>query len=356
MIVLKKKSAILLSFVIFSVSPLLMATPNISSVVRISGTPDRLVISGSNFTDKSVASPLFHFDFENDSVSQTNYSTSTKEIRTNGTLTSETSPTNEGYVLRYRVVDDYRAIAIPKLEMTPPPDRLYVYFHRRYNFSIDDPETWGPRGLNLKVNRFWGQDGNNIYIGYQGSEGTRSGRIFAEYTASGGATWTGSNLPQVKDTWNQNEIIYQASDIDRENGRFDVIRNGNVASSALHRMRTSSRPSKYSEFYFDQISNGVNDSKNLYIYYDNIYIDNVFNRVFLSDSDNFSDAKTKLIQVPTEWRNDKIEVILNTGNFKENEAFIYIVDTNGVANEKGFKICDSDCPVPPSPPESIRAD
>lgn len=339
-----------------SLSQFLAAAPSISSVIKNEASPDRLIISGSGFTDKDRAAPVFFFDFENGLKTQSPLSRIVDLKQANGTLTSETSPTGEGFVLKYRVVDDYRSIAIPQLEITPPPDRLYVYFHRRYDFSISDSSNWGPNGLNLKVNRFWGVDGNNIYIGYQGKEGTNSARIFPEFTATGGATWVGSKLEQVKDRWNQQEIIYKVSDVDNNNGNFTVIRNGDVASSENYRMRTNSRPSKYSQFYFDQISNGVNESKNLHIFYDNIYIDTSFHRVFISDSSTFSDSKLKLIQVPTKWSNNEIEISLNTGNIPESAAYIYVVDSEGQANSQGVRICIEDCVSPPKPPTSINVD
>ncbi|MCK2147771.1 MULTISPECIES: hypothetical protein [Marinobacter] len=335
-------------------SQLAIASPSISSVLRDESTPGKLIINGSGFTDKEKPGPVFFFDFENNLLTQSSLSTIKDIKEVNGTLTTETSPTGEGSVLKYRVVNDYRSKAIPGLEITPAPDRLYVYFHRKYDFSISDSSNWGPNGLNLKVNRFWGEDGNNIYIGYQGKEGNNSGRIFPEYTATGGATWVGSELAQLKDKWSQEEIIYQASDLDKKNGLFDVYRDGNVVSSNTYRMRTNSRSSKYNEIWFDQISNGVNESQNLNIFYDNIYIDTSFHRVFISPSSTFNDAKSKIIQVPTYWTDNTIEVVFNAAGIPESEAYIYVVDSEGRANSAGIKICDKDCISRPKPPTSLQ--
>ncbi|WP_417536944.1 hypothetical protein [Methylophaga sp.] len=333
-----------------------MATPNITGVSQISDSPPTLLVTGSGFTTKKRGGPLYFFDFENGEKSQSKVSFITNPLVTTGTLTTQTTPTGKGSALKYRISDNYREVAIPRIEISPPPDKIYLYFHRRYDFSIGDSSTWGPSGLNLKVNRFWGKDGNNIYLGYQGKEGANSARIYAEYTAEGGSVWPGSALGQVKDQWTQEEIIYTASDINVKNGKFDFIRNGILPYSRTWRMRTSDRQSMYNEIYFDQISNGANTSQNLNIYYDNIYIDDSHHRIYVSESPTFSDAKKRLIQVPISWDNNSIQFNLNPGGSSIENLYVYVSDENGIINETGARICQNNCPsspttdAPPKPP------
>ncbi|MFV8571121.1 hypothetical protein ACNQ6O_07910 [Marinobacter sp. SBS5] len=333
-----------------------MAAPAITNVSQISDSPPTLSVSGSGFTEKKRGAPLYYFDFENGSKQQSKSSFITNPLTTNGTLTSQTTPTGEGNALKYRISDDYRDVAIPRIEISPAPARLYLYFHRRFDFSIGDSSTWGPSGFNLKVNRFWGNDGNNIYLGYQGKEGANSARIYAEYTAEGGSVWPGSELGQVKGQWTQEEIIYSASDINVKNGKFDFIRNGILPYSRTWRMRTSDRPSMYNEIYFDQISNGANTSQDLNIYYDNIYIDDSHHRIYISESPTFSDAKKRLIQVPVSWNNNNIQFLFNPGGSPIDRLYVYISDKNGNINEKGVQICQNNCSyssttdAPPAPP------
>ncbi len=333
-----------------------MATPNITGVSQISDSPPTLLVTGSGFTEKSHGAPLYYFDFENGQKAQSKLSYITNPLLTNGSITSETTPTGKGSVLKYRITGDYRDVSIPKIELSPPPRKLYLYFHRRYDFSIGDSSTWGPSGFNLKVNRFWGNDGNNIYLGYQGKEGANSARIYAEYTADGGSVWPGSALGQVKNQWTQEEIVYVASDVNVKNGKFDFIRNGVLPYSRTWRMRTSDRQSMYNEIYFDQISNGANTSKNLNIYYDNIYIDDSHHRVYVSESPTFSDAKKRLIQVPTAWDDSTIQFSFNSGGAPVDRLYVYVSDKDGNINEKGARICQTNCPdtpttdIPPAAP------
>lgn len=329
------------------------AEPKIGTISQVTADQLKLVINGSGFTAKTHAKPLYFLNFEEGQLTQSNYSLVTTPLKTNGTLTSETTPFGNGNSLRYRVINDSHSVAIPGITFNPAPNQLFIFFHRRYNFSISDPETWGPDGLNLKTNRMWSPDNNNIYIGYQGKEGDGSGRIYPEYTATGGSVWTGSKLPQVANQWLQEEIIYKASDIGVKNGRFDLIRNGIPSHDSLFRMRTEGYPSKYNQLYFDQISNGVNDSQNLYIYYDNIYIDDSLHRVYVSEAPTFSEATTRLIQVPTGWSDSTIEVVFNPGDSLPSNLYVYVVDGNGDVNSVGARICEGDCPTPPNPPESI---
>ncbi|MBJ6137692.1 hypothetical protein [Marinobacter litoralis] len=334
-----------------------MAVPNITGVSQVSDSPPTLLVTGSGFTEKNRGAPLYYFNFENGSKNQSKLSFITKPLAANGTITSQTTPTGEGNVLKYRISDDYREVAIPRIEISPAPDKLYLYFHRRYDFSIGDSSTWGPMGFNLKVNRLWGSDGNNIYLGYQGKEGANSARIYAEYTAEGGSVWPGSQLGQVKDEWTQEEIIYSSSGVNVKNGQFDFIRNGILPYSRTWRMRTSDRSSMYDEIYFDQISNGANTSQDLNIYYDNIYIDDSHHRIYVSESPTFSNAKKRLIQVPISWDNNSIQFAFSPGGSSVDSLYVYVADKDGKINEKGARICQNNCPqlptmdAPPAAPD-----
>lgn len=352
----RSQCASALIFTIFSANTAI-ATPNITGVSQIADSPPTLLVTGSGFTEKNRGAPLYFFDFENGEKIQSKLSFITNPLVTNGTLTTQTTPTGEGSALKYRISDDYRDVAIPKIEISPSPEKIYVYFHRRYDFSIGDSSTWGSSGFNLKVNRFWGKDGNNIYLGYQGKEGANSARIYAEYTAEGGSVWPGGALGQVKNQWSQEEIIYTASNINVKNGKFDFIRDGVLPYSRTWRMRTSDRQSMYNEIYFDQISNGANTSQNLNIYYDNIYIDDSHHRIYVSESPTFSDAKKRLIQVPITWNNNSIQFTFNPGKSSVDSLYVYIADKDGIINETGARICQNNCPntpitdVPPAAPD-----
>lgn len=344
-----------LSFCFWTFSNGSLAAPTINAT-KLTSDPQsgetQILISGSGFTDKKHSLPLYFFDFEDNKVTQNpKYSYVSTLVTTNGLLTSETTPTGSGNSMRWRIQQDYRALPIPEIDFSS--DRLYVYFHRRYNFDIGDSSTWGANGFNLKTNRLWANTKNNIYIGYQGKEGNGSGRIYPEYTADGGAVWTGSRLPQVANKWLQEEIIYETGDIGIKNGRFDLIRNGTSAHDQLFRMRTSSYPEAYDQLVFDQITDQTPADKYLYIYFDNIYIDDSFHRVYVSDAPVYSDAKLRLIQIPTEWNDTSITVIFNPGSYSPSNLYLYVVDGNGNANAYGVEICQDDCPSPPSPPDSV---
>ncbi|WP_323753759.1 hypothetical protein [Marinobacter sp.] len=332
-----------------------LAVPSISNVSQVADPSPKLSITGSGFTSKPQPQPLYYFDFEDATKSQSQKSFILSPLNATGTITSQTTPYGTGHALRYPVTNDHSATVLPRIDFDQAPDRMYVYYHRRYDFSIADSSTWGPNGLNLKPNRFWSRDGNNIVLGYQGKEGANSGRMIAEYTGNGGTLWIGRSLGQVKDEWIQEEIVYQASDLNVQNGIFDIIRNGTLPYQRKWRMRTNDRPGKYSQLYFDQISNGVNASKGLNIYYDNIYVDNSYNRVLISQSSTYSSANKRLIQVPTMWNENRIEVHLNTGGMPLNSLYVYVVDKDGNVNENGSRICISNCPeeqAPSAPPEA----
>jgi len=70
----------------------------------------------------------------------------------------------------------------------------------------------------------------------------------------------------------------------------------------------------------------------LTIYYDDIYIDNVWNRVEIGDNSVFANCTHREIQIPTAWSDTEISFTLNTGSLASGTYYVFVVDSDGTAS------------------------
>jgi hypothetical protein len=326
----------------------LAATFSVSAapvIDRIQPTTDGYIeIFGSGFGVKEKVQPLVWLDFESPSSLLSRPLLSLEPV--NGILTKDLL-NQSNTVLEYDAKS--RGAGGPQ-GVKFNSDELYINLRRYYKFSIDDSRFAGSTGgVNLKTVRLWaGFDApniNNIYLGYQGKEGVNSGRIFTEYTDEI-ATWTGSTAPQRGHKWLNEEIIYKTSNIDAHDGIFQYILNGERAKSKPVRNRTSARPKKYEFLYFDQVSN-YSLTAPLEIIYDDLYVDDSYHRVILTDSESPQDYSRAIVQIPVEWKDDYIKVKMRTMDQTGTGLYLHVYDGNNKTSKKGVRFCP-ECPKPPS--------
>lgn len=194
-------------------------------------------------------------------------------------------------------------------------DVLYVFIKRYYDYDITDPSTWGARGFNHKTIRLWRWCGrecdyrrNNIYFGYQGMEGGNP-RVTAEYTGVR-TVWDGPE--PTADRWLQQEWLYRAGQIEVQDGVFGLVQDGIEQWEGLFRMRDGERPDRYDRLYFDQVSNGTG-AGSYFSYHDDLYIDTTWTRVMVTDAPTLAESRVREIQVPLEWSDTEIRVLLRRG-------------------------------------------
>lgn len=311
-------------------------------------------IRGKNFGSKNEAKPLVWMDFEEQNHSLFSRLQSLSKV--NGAISSVGD-----FALNPGASDDSVSInAFLKFdakvgnsggpsEISFNSDTLYVNLRRNYQFDLSDPKlTASAQGLNLKTLRMWASfqppNVNNMYLGYQGREGKNSGRIVGEYTDEK-TNWLGGTAPFVGFEWINEELIYKTSDINQANGVFQYIRNGIYAKSEGERHRTTDRPQRYSMLFFDQISN-YTLTNSLEILYDDIYVDDTYSRVVLTDSKNSRSYSRAIPQIPVEWRDDFIKVKINRSNSQSKEFFLYVYNRENESNLSGIRFCP-ECPKPP---------
>jgi len=82
----------------------------------------------------------------------------------------------------------------------------------------------------------------------------------------------------------------------------------------------------------------LEDSFEMNIFYDDIYVDNSLARVEIGDNPDFDSCTHREIQSLKEWGDNSLTVKINKGSFNEGEnAYLFVVDDNGLASE-GYPI------------------
>lgn len=88
--------------------------------------------------------------------------------------------------------------------------------------------------------------------------------------------------------------------------------------------------------------------------FDDIYIDNSFQRVILANSKKFSDVTQHELQLPVKWQSNAVEFKLQLGALDlKDDLYLFVSDSEGIFPTEGYPLC-FDC-APPSEIE-LRVD
>ncbi len=211
------------------------------------------------------------------------------------------------------------------------------------------------RTFNFKTIRMWSKRYDNIYpknnmhLNAQGAENFKF-RITPEYTD--GTTWSGEFtnqiLQQLPREWKVEELQYQTSGISVKDGIFNFYQKGILGTDNKFTNRkpdgidsngktvSSSRP--YNSIVQSQVSHNAQPGS--VMYYDQLYIDDTWHRVVISEGSTWAARGNVEVQIPSIWNNGEIVVSTNLGGLSSSEAqlYLYVVDANGVANENGYPL------------------
>jgi hypothetical protein len=99
------------------------------------------------------------------------------------------------------------------------------------------------------------------------------------------------------------------------------------------------------------------------VYYDDVYIDDSWQRVEIGNQPIYANCTHREMQIPMAWEDQKIQFKFNQGSFANGQTvYAFVVDNNGVPNEKGVAInigqtASSTTPestTPPTAPKNLR--
>lgn len=145
-----------------------------------------------------------------------------------------------------------------------------------------------------------------------------------------------------------NEWVHLEYEIDTDKGLLRVSENGKVLGEEYF-----SPDAIYKGKYSPTLALLGTNAKQLKLqqsWISEIYIDNSLQRIAIGNAGNYSDVTHHEIQRPVRWSDTDIEIAVNLGSLSfDEDLYVYVFDSNGVVNSKGFPLCTGDaCPIPPS--------
>lgn len=206
---------------------------------------------------------------------------------------------------------------------------LIAYLERYYDFDITQSQYQnGSGGFNLKTNRMWyGNPGdNNIYVGYQGSEGGNA-RLGAENMDNNKSNYYGAGVPPSE--WlNEEFIVRNSSAPDVRDGGQKHYRSNvwlNSDNDYLQTTYSDHNPGPVQYLFLDQVSNGLGSGvSEVLMYFGIMVIDDEFNAVYVGDAATRS-ACTKLVRLPqTAWATSSISAVFLDTFVAPADAYFYV--------------------------------
>jgi len=294
-----------------------------------------LTVNGSGFGTKANAKPLLWWNADMGIAAPSPLGrTIAWDSTFIGELSSAIAAPNSTNAVRLNHDGNTNAI-LSRVDFTGT--QLYM-FRRKYD-DFDITVDKGSSGFNHKIVRLFddvsASNGNNIHMGAQGNDGTAY-RQEAEVTDLDTFWGTGHN--QAPDTWEREELIYQASDLDVQNGIFHFYKGGVLPASRGFITRTTASPNLYKQLFQAQVSNGT--GPNAYSYYDCLYVDETWHRVMLSTSPTLAGAADLEPQIIAAHSNSQATAHENLGALSGSAVgkYIYVFDGNGDANANGVQV------------------
>ena len=191
---------------------------------------------------------------------------------------------------------------------------------------------------------------NNMHLNDQGVGGNKF-NITPEYTQGThySGSFTNQPLYQLPREWKVEELQYETSDINVQNGTFNFYQKGVLGTDFKFRNRNTDEPNRYDSIVQSQVSHNAQPGS--VMYYDTVYVDDTWHRVLLCSEAIWSTRTNCEIQIPTSWGNQQIKISLNLGGLTASSPlYLYVLDKDGTVNANGFALQGSNTdPTPPSP-------
>ncbi len=361
------------SFIVFVFSLLtvanVLAAPIVENISGVVSNGEMITISGSNFGIKPTAAPLISSydnnvvtdNWSNGEIGDSWYQQYDGQQWLNNVRHVRTPFYQSSYNIEYDAADDYSVIGYSH---NLAENKLYISFYQYMDYDQFHQVTGS--GDNAKFIRIW--DSHNggsgpLLSNTANPDGTfRKTYIQSEwapdcpdwsidYTATNAElsglnyfrmNFGDANYINTMQEWVHWELYFTYSDnLESSEDSAVIVKNG----------QTVARVSGISLTHLDEL----NDARLLRIgqvtggrtetqmeYVDQIYYDNSFAHVFISDSSTLSfsdmtDFNIEEVQVASSWNDVSITVSVNQGVLM-GDVFLYVMDDLGEINNNGFPV------------------
>ena len=332
---------------------LAVADPVITGVSGNAVHGQTLTITGTGFGTKSPAKPYAYGDFEgptsqpNAALSQVSSWTLLSNLSAASGIGIRGTAALQSYVFVGQEQNFGALLGFYGLPLNSYGERWYIFRKGRRNFAVTGAYNW-------KNLRFWYASGS-LYtqIG--------NGNISEEAIPNAGymCAWQGPLSSVCTDSiteaqtraepygsWFTEQYIGTPG-TGANNGFFRYIVNGRLAVEIPY---TDYAPKYFAmaqgtprEMYIihDESANDPDPPSGSQTFWDDVYFDRTWSRVMLSNRSTWGTASNGPlyeIQIPTAWSTTSVTVQVNRGELTAGTVYLYVVDSNNVANATGYPV------------------
>lgn len=365
-----------------AVTTVLFVVTNVQADPVITGASGELVhngeitITGSGFGSKSPVKPYYWIAYgDGDIRGDLTYSRAQWNDDTRGNL-SDNKPkaaasthtlwanmgTNEGGTRLGPNDITFPASGVTAATLDSRFRKMTVFYRVRYNWEV--PGNVGLAEYNLKNVRLASRQMRQwdpSRAGKDGQYGINTSMFYARFND----TSSSSSLifDQAKDKWITRTLVFEDnSDLNVADGTMDwledgVMRTPNPGSNKAIRVSfdpddNEDGPQAIDKLHFEEwASSGRGQRSGYEAYIDELYIDDSWARVLITDSPVWNERtlQVEAIQIPVQWSDKSITIKVRRGDLPSIASmYLYVFDTNGSYNVNGFQIGCDKCPKPPA--------
>jgi len=316
---------------LFAAHAIAIAEPKIRDIEGTAEAGSTLKIKGDGFGDKDNARPILFADFEK-GLEPTDQGEKKKWDGIQNMEWSKEGPMGAGAAKGSNGKGAW-TLGVDRKYWTKEGERSYIFRRQRLNFVITD------QSQNWKIWRMWpeGENYPNIYMS------SSNGRVYVENVGEESGFWGNLNVQSMD--WLNEEIFFQASSMNIKDGVAWFRCNGMDMARGSVMTRSIKAPAYMSRNYPvhavvanpDRWSPPWNPGNRVWV--DEVYVDDSWSRVMISDKPLRKEGRKWEIFVPTAWNRGEIEVTVNAGIFRPGDvAYVFVFDSENQSNEIGYPI------------------
>ena len=310
------------------------AQPTITSA-SISSDGRTIIVSGSNFGQKSNAAPLLWDDFESGAAGQL--------VSGNAALVGKWDAGSGSENVRYSSSSAFSGTHSARHDFTG--GAFNASLAKNVDFSALYLDFWArPEMIAQPCNwKVWRLYGNNDQLQFDWVFfDTSSANVMFSQGSFEKNYW--GHIPYKDRTWHHFQLIYKASDPGVANGTFINFVDGEVDGANLN----GSVVTRTTDVHLSQIRIGhfwSNDhtagcySPGAVVYTDNVYIDTTLSRVEVVDNASYAASRVKAIQPALKWSDGAISLNANfAGLSPGSTAYLFVFNERNAAPTRGYAI------------------
>ena len=290
-------------------------------------------INGTGFSSKSTAAPVKFDDFDS--------GTNGNSVSTEGYWSTQgTAPVFNNDNLRdgngLNVQADLNGGTTDAFYKNSAfsTDNIYVNFWVKFNRGSGDDD------YQIKLWRLQDTNTAGDYPGisdFNWGDATSGRWSYYQISYDGGGAKTFNHSHYAEDTWINVELQTKVeSSAGALDGELHVWQDGVSQVSSTGLKMTNNSQDIGAIRIGSAISNGGTAATQ---YFDDVYIDDAWNRVLLCNNATYSSRTHCEIQVPSAWSTTDVTVSLNKGTFADDETvWFYVVDSSGNVNNTGWEV------------------